>query len=109
MSWLFLSAICLVLATIALATWRKWIAPWRSIEQLVREVAGGQRPRTFLVDGGTQAQRVAVALARARRRPPRHLPHDTRADSAPRHPYSRCCHRDRAEHAVDRSLTQLDY
>jgi two-component system phosphate regulon sensor histidine kinase PhoR len=62
MSWLFLSAICLVLATIALATWRKWIAPWRSIEQLVREVAGGQRPRTFLVDGGTQAQRVGLAL-----------------------------------------------
>src|SRR5437764_9886309 len=62
MSWLFLSAICLVLATIALATWRKWIAPWRSIAQLVREVAGGQRPRTFLIDGGTQAQRVGLAL-----------------------------------------------
>src|SRR6059058_6416671 len=62
MSWLFLSAICLVLATIALATWRKWIAPWRHIEQLVKQIAGGEQPRTFLVDGGTLAQRVGLAL-----------------------------------------------
>jgi len=62
MSWLFLSAICLVLATIALATWRKWIAPWRHIEQLVRQIAGGEQPRTFLVGGGTLARRVGLAL-----------------------------------------------
>ena len=62
MSWLFLGVIFVVFATIALVAWRKWIAPWRHIEQLVREVAGGQRPRTFLVDGGTQAQRVGLAL-----------------------------------------------
>jgi two-component system phosphate regulon sensor histidine kinase PhoR len=62
MSWLFLGVICLIFATIALVTWRKWIAPWRHIEQLVRQVAGGQRPRTFLVDGGTQAQHIGLAL-----------------------------------------------
>jgi two-component system phosphate regulon sensor histidine kinase PhoR len=62
MSWLFLGVICLVFATIALVTWRKWIAPWRYIEQLVRQIAGGERPRTFLVDGGTQAQRIGLAL-----------------------------------------------
>jgi two-component system phosphate regulon sensor histidine kinase PhoR len=62
MSWLFLGVICLIFATIALVTWRKWIAPWRHIEELVRQVAGGQRPRTFLVDGGTQAQRIGLAL-----------------------------------------------
>ncbi len=62
MSWLFLSVICLVFATIALVTWRKWIAPWRQIEQLVRQIAGREQPRTFLVDGSTQAQRVGLAL-----------------------------------------------
>src|SRR5438094_2673497 len=62
MSWLFLSAVCLVLATIALATWRKWIGPWRHIEQLVRQIAGGEQPRTFLVGGGTLARRVGLAL-----------------------------------------------
>src|SRR6266481_6161133 len=62
MSWLFLGVIFVVFATIALVAWRQWMAPWRHIEQLVRQIAGGERPRTFLVDGGTLAQRVGLAL-----------------------------------------------
>src|SRR5213082_1596239 len=62
LSWLFLGLICVVFATIAFVGWQKWIAPWRHIEQLVRQIAGGERPRTFLVDGGTLAQRVRLAL-----------------------------------------------
>jgi two-component system phosphate regulon sensor histidine kinase PhoR len=42
--------------------WRKWIAPWRDIERLVKQIGGREQPRTFLVDGSKQAQRVAVAL-----------------------------------------------
>ena len=68
MSWLFLGVIFVVFATIALVAWRKWIAPWRHIEQLVRQIAGGERPRTFLVDGGTLAQRVGLALENIFRR-----------------------------------------
>jgi len=62
MLWLI---ICIILgATIAFAyaAWRNWIAPWRQIEQLVRQITGGDRPRTFLVDGGKDAQRVGLAL-----------------------------------------------
>jgi two-component system phosphate regulon sensor histidine kinase PhoR len=62
MSWLFLSVICVVLGAIVLVAWRKWIAPWRHIDQLVRQIAGGEQPRTFLVDGGTLSQRVGLAL-----------------------------------------------
>ncbi len=62
MSWLLLSVTCIAFAGIALLGWRKWIAPWRHIEQLVKQIAGGERPRTFLVDGGTLAQRVGLAL-----------------------------------------------
>jgi len=68
MSWLFLGVICVVFATITLVAWRKWIAPWRHMEQLVRQIAGGERPRTFLVDGGTLAQRVGLALENIFRR-----------------------------------------
>src|SRR5256885_6172286 len=68
MSWLFLGVISVVFAAIALVAWRKWIAPWRHIDQLVRQIAGGERPRTFLVDGGTQAQRVGLALENVFRR-----------------------------------------
>src|SRR6266705_4583616 len=68
MSWLFLSVICVVFAAIALVAWRKWIAPWRHIDQLVRQIAYGERPRTFLVDGGARARRVGLALENIFRR-----------------------------------------
>lgn len=41
---------------------RKWIAPWREMEQLVKKVGRGEQPRTFLIDGGSEARRVSVAL-----------------------------------------------
>ena len=62
MSWLFLGLICVLFAATTVVAWRKWVAPWRQIERLVRQIAGGDRPRTFLVDGGPEAQRVGLAL-----------------------------------------------
>jgi len=62
MLWLI---ICIALGpTIAFAyvAWRNWISPWRQIEQLVRQITAGDRPRTFLIDGGTRARRVGLAL-----------------------------------------------
>jgi two-component system, OmpR family, phosphate regulon sensor histidine kinase PhoR len=61
MYWVLLSAFA---ATIAFAyvAWRKWIAPWREIDQLVRQVGRGEKPRTFLLDGSREAQRVGIAL-----------------------------------------------
>src|SRR5207302_11292792 len=43
-------------------SWRKWVVPWRRIEQLVRQVGRGEQPRTFLIEGADEARRVAVAL-----------------------------------------------
>jgi two-component system phosphate regulon sensor histidine kinase PhoR len=62
MFWFLLCAI--VGSTIAFAyiAWRKWIAPWRQIEQLVQQISAGDRPRTFLVDGAAQPRRVGLAL-----------------------------------------------
>ncbi len=62
MFWFLLCAI--VGSTIAFVylAWRKWIAPWRQIEQLVQQIAAGDRPRTFLVDGAAQPRRVGLAL-----------------------------------------------
>src|ERR1700682_5162011 len=62
MLWLI---ICIALgSTIAFAyvAWRNWIAPGRQIEQLVRQITGGERPRTFLVEGGRRARRISLAL-----------------------------------------------
>jgi two-component system, OmpR family, phosphate regulon sensor histidine kinase PhoR len=62
MVWLLLCAI--VAATIALVfvVWRTWIAPWRQLEELITLIGSGERPRTFLIDGGAQPQRVALRL-----------------------------------------------
>jgi two-component system phosphate regulon sensor histidine kinase PhoR len=62
MSWLLLWAIVGSIIVFAYIAWRKWIAPWRQIEQLVQQIAGGDRPRTFLVDGATQPRRIGLAL-----------------------------------------------
>jgi two-component system phosphate regulon sensor histidine kinase PhoR len=62
MWWLLLAVACILLMATAFAVWRKWIAPWRHIEGLVNQIAGGDRPRTFLVDGGPEPQRVGLAL-----------------------------------------------
>ena len=42
--------------------WRKRLASWRQIEELVDQIARGERPRTFLVQGGVQAQRLGLRL-----------------------------------------------
>src|SRR5260370_31939642 len=68
MSWVLLAVICVVFAAITLVGWGKWIAPWRQIDQLVRQIAHGEQPRTFLVDGGARARRVGLTLENVFRR-----------------------------------------
>src|SRR5260370_3445023 len=62
MFWFLLFAIVGSTIAIFYLAWRKWVAPWRQIEQLVRQIGRRERPRTFLVEGGREAQRVGVAL-----------------------------------------------
>src|SRR5438874_4804827 len=62
MFWILLAAIIGSTIAIVYLVWRRWIAPWRQIERLVRQIGRGEQPRTFLVEGGKEAQRVSVAL-----------------------------------------------
>jgi two-component system phosphate regulon sensor histidine kinase PhoR len=62
MSWLFLGVICVLFAATAVVVWQKWVAPWRQVERLVRQIAGSGRPGTFLVDGGPESKRIGLAL-----------------------------------------------
>jgi len=68
MFWILLAAIIGSTIAIVYLVWRRWIAPWRQIERLVRQVGRGEQPRTFLVEGGKEAQRVSVALENIFRR-----------------------------------------
>src|SRR5438552_18419163 len=62
MVWLLLCAIVVATIALALIAWRKWIAPWQEVEELVTQIARGERPRTFLVRDGAQAQRIGLGL-----------------------------------------------
>src|SRR6266446_3917917 len=62
MFWILLAAIIGSTIAIVYLVWRRWIAPWRQIERFVRQIGRGEQPRTFLVEGGKEAQRVSVAL-----------------------------------------------
>ncbi|PYL08157.1 MAG: hypothetical protein DME33_08190 [Verrucomicrobia bacterium] len=61
MIWLLLCcAIVAVMIAVAVMAWRKWIAPWRQLEELVSQISRGERPPTFLVEGGAHAQRAGL-------------------------------------------------
>src|SRR4029453_8909638 len=62
MYWLILGVLCAVFAATALVLWQKWAAPWPQIEQLVSQIARGERPSTFLINGGKEPHRVGLAL-----------------------------------------------
>jgi two-component system phosphate regulon sensor histidine kinase PhoR len=62
MYWLILSVLCALVAVIALLLWKKWAVPWPQIEQLVSQIARGERPSTFLINGGAAPHRVGLAL-----------------------------------------------
>src|SRR5437763_4300680 len=62
MIWLLLCAIVAATIALALIAWRKWIAPWRQVEELVTEIGRGEQPRTFLVHGGAEPQRIGLRL-----------------------------------------------
>jgi two-component system phosphate regulon sensor histidine kinase PhoR len=62
MYWLILGVLCVLFAVIAVVLWQKWSAPWPQIEQLVSQIARGERPSTFLINGGKDPNRVGLAL-----------------------------------------------
>jgi two-component system, OmpR family, phosphate regulon sensor histidine kinase PhoR len=62
MYWLILGVLCVLFAVITLVLWQKWAAPWPRIEQLVSQITRGERPSTFLIDGGKEPHRVGLAL-----------------------------------------------
>lgn len=62
MFWIVLAAIVGSTIGVVYLVRRKWIAPWREMEQLVRQVGRGEQPRTFLINGSSEARRVSVGL-----------------------------------------------
>src|SRR5438477_1610329 len=62
MIWLLLFAIVTSTMALMLIVRRRWIAPWRQVEELVTEIGRGEQRRTFLVHGGAEPQRIGLRL-----------------------------------------------
>jgi two-component system phosphate regulon sensor histidine kinase PhoR len=62
MTWLFLCAIVASTIAVALFVWRTWIAPWRLVDEIVTQIGRGERPPTFVIQGGAEAERIALRL-----------------------------------------------
>src|SRR3954465_6450696 len=64
MKWLLVCAIVVSAAAVAFVVWRKWIAPWHQVEQLLAQISRGERPRSFLILGSARVRRVGLQLER---------------------------------------------
>src|SRR5437762_6131888 len=62
MIWLLLCAIVAATIALALIAWRKWIAPWWQIDELITQIGRGEQPQTFLIHGGAEAQRIGLRI-----------------------------------------------
>jgi len=62
MAWFVVILICAAFVCIAFFAWRKWIAPWRQVEEVIGQINRGERPRTFLMEGSVPAQRIGFQL-----------------------------------------------
>jgi two-component system phosphate regulon sensor histidine kinase PhoR len=62
MGWLAFTALIAVALAIGFAVWRKWIAPWKDVDELADAIVQRRAPRKFLVSGNPHARRIGLAL-----------------------------------------------
>ncbi|HEY2615275.1 MAG TPA: ATP-binding protein [Chthoniobacterales bacterium] len=62
MGWFFFALLAAIFSMSALALWRRWIFPWKDLEELVNELVAKRSPRKFLISGNKSARRIGLAL-----------------------------------------------
>jgi two-component system phosphate regulon sensor histidine kinase PhoR len=62
MGWLAFTALIAVALAIGFTVWRKWIAPWKDVDELADAIVQRRAPRKFLVSGNPHARRIGLAL-----------------------------------------------
>jgi two-component system phosphate regulon sensor histidine kinase PhoR len=62
MGWLAFSALFAVVVVTAFAVWRRWIAPWKDVEELSQAVVDKKPPRKFLISANPQSRKIGLAL-----------------------------------------------
>ena len=62
MGWIAFYALVALGLIVALAVWRKWIAPWKDARELADDIVELRAPRKFLISGNPEARHVGLAL-----------------------------------------------
>lgn len=62
MGWLAFTVLAAVVFVIGFVVWRKWIAPWKDIDQLADDIVEHRAPRRFLISGNPHVRRVGLAF-----------------------------------------------
>jgi len=62
MGWLAFCGLIAVVFTTTLAVWRRWIAPWKDVEELSQAIVDKRPPRKFLISANPQSRSIGLAL-----------------------------------------------
>ena len=62
MLWFALGLFAAVVLGTALVVWRRWIAPWKDVEELSRAIVDQSPPRKFLISSNPQSRSIGLAL-----------------------------------------------
>jgi two-component system phosphate regulon sensor histidine kinase PhoR len=62
MGWIAFGVLAIVFLATALIAWRRWIAPWKDVEELSQAVVEKRPPRKFLISANPQSHRTGLAL-----------------------------------------------
>jgi two-component system phosphate regulon sensor histidine kinase PhoR len=62
MGWLVFTALIAALLVTGFVVWRKWIGPWKDVEELADDIVGHRPPRKFLISGNPHARQIGLAL-----------------------------------------------
>jgi two-component system, OmpR family, phosphate regulon sensor histidine kinase PhoR len=62
MGWFALCLLAAVSIVTALVVWRRWIAPWKDVEELSQAIVDKSPPRKFLISANPQSRSIGLAL-----------------------------------------------
>ena len=62
MVWFALGLFAAVFAVTMLVVWRRWIAPWKDVEELSRAIVDKSPQRKFLISSNPQSRSIGLAL-----------------------------------------------
>ena len=62
MGWFALCLLAAVFIVTALVVWRRWIAPWKDVEELSQAIVDKSAPRKFLISANPQSRSIGLAL-----------------------------------------------